>query len=111
MLEVLHQDYIRTAWAKGLKERVVIIKHSLKNALIPVVTLIGMQVRYIIGGAVLVETIFNINGMGRLVVNSVLIRDYPVVQGTILLIGIVIILVNLAVDLSYGWLDPRIRYN
>jgi peptide/nickel transport system permease protein len=111
MLEVLHQDYIRTAWSKGLKERVIIIKHSLKNALIPVVTLIGMQVRFVVGGAVLVETIFNINGMGSLVVNAVLIRDYPVVQSTILLIGIVIILVNLAVDLSYGWLDPRIRYN
>ncbi len=110
MLEVLHQDYIRTAWSKGLKEQVVIIRHSLKNALIPVVTLIGMQVRFVIGGAVLVETIFNIAGMGTLIVNSVLVRDYPVVQGTILLIGAVIILVNLAIDLSYGWLDPRIRY-
>ncbi len=111
MLEVLHQDYIRTAWSKGLKEQVVITRHSLKNALIPVMTLVGMQVRFVIGGAVLVETIFNISGMGTLIVNSVLVRDYPVVQATILLIGLVIILVNLAIDLGYGWLDPRIRYN
>ena len=110
MLEVLHQDYIRTAWSKGLSERIIIIKHALKNALIPVVTLIGMQLRYVIGGAVLVETIFAINGIGTLVVNSVINRDYPVVQGVILLIALLIILVNLVIDISYGWLDPRIRY-
>jgi peptide/nickel transport system permease protein len=110
MLEVMRQDYIRTAWSKGLRERTVILRHAIKNSLIPVVTLMGMGLAQIIGGSVLIETVFNIPGMGRMAVSGVLTHDFPVVQGVVLLIAIVIILVNLAVDLSYGWLDPRIRY-
>jgi peptide/nickel transport system permease protein len=110
MLEVMGQDYIRTAWSKGLKERSVIIRHGLRNSLIPVVTLSGMSLSYIIGGSVLIETVFNIPGMGRLAVNAVFGHDYPMVQGTIFIIAITILLVNLLVDISYGWLDPRIRY-
>jgi peptide/nickel transport system permease protein len=110
MLEVIRQDYIRTARAKGLKERVIVMRHALKNAMIPVVTLTGMTVRYLFGGAVLVETVFNIPGMGRMTVDGILSQDYPVVQGAVLIIAITILLSNLIVDLSYGWLDPRIRY-
>ncbi|MGA2670232.1 MAG: ABC transporter permease [Dehalococcoidia bacterium] len=110
MLEVTRQDYIRTAWAKGLKERVVVLKHGLKNALIPVVTLVGLQVRTLIGGAVLVETIFNIPGMGRLMVQAVLYKDFPLLQAVTLLMALIVSLANLLVDLSYGWLDPRVRY-
>ncbi len=111
MLEVVRQDYIRTAWAKGLKERTIIWRHALKNALIPVVTLTGMTVRYVFGGAVLIETVFNIPGMGRLTVDAIMSQDYPVVQGSVLIIAITVLLANLVVDLSYGWLDPRIRYD
>ncbi len=111
MLEVMRQDYIRTAWSKGLKERVVIIRHALKNGLIPIVTLSGMGLTMIIGGSVIVETVFNIPGMGRLAVASVLNQDYPYVQGIILLISAFILIINLLVDLAYGWLDPRIRYS
>ncbi len=110
MLEVMRQDYIRTAWSKGLRERVIIMRHAIKNSLIPVITLMGMGLAQIVGGSVLIETVFNIPGMGRLAVSGVLTHDFPVVQGVVLLIAIVIILVNLLVDLSYGWLDPRIRY-
>jgi peptide/nickel transport system permease protein len=110
MLEVLHQDYIRTAWSKGLRERIIIARHALKNALIPVVTLIGLGVSNIIGGSVLIESVFNIPGMGRLAVQSILNQDYPVTQSVALIIAAVVVFVNLAVDLSYGWLDPRIRY-
>jgi peptide/nickel transport system permease protein len=110
MLEVLRQDYTRTAWAKGLRERVVIIRHALKNALIPVITVSGMGITVIIGGAVIIETVFNIPGMGRLAVASVLNQDYPYIQGIILIISAAVLLVNLLVDLTYGWLDPRIRY-
>jgi peptide/nickel transport system permease protein len=110
MLEVIRQDYIRTARAKGLKERVIVMRHALKNAMIPVVTLTGMTVRYLFGGAVLVETVFNIPGMGRMTVDGIMSQDYPVVQGAVLIIAITILLSNLIVDLSYGWLDPRIRY-
>lgn len=110
MLEVMRQDYIRTAWSKGLKERGVVIKHALKNGLIPVVTLSGMSLSYIIGGSVLIETVYNIQGVGRSLVDSVFTHDYPVVQGFILFIAVVILFINLAVDISYGWLDPRIRY-
>jgi len=110
MLEVMRQDYIRTAWSKGLKERAIIMRHAIKNGLIPVITLMGMGLAHIVGGSVLIETVFNIPGMGRMVVSGVLTHDFPVVQGVVLVIAIVIILVNLAVDLSYGWLDPRIRY-
>ena len=110
MLEVIHQDYIRTAKSKGLKERVVIFKHALKNALVPVITLLGVQVRLLVGGSVLVETVFNIPGLGRMLVNSVFNKDFLVVQGGVLLIGLAVCLANLLVDISYGWLDPRVRY-
>ena len=110
MLEIVRQDYVRTARAKGLKEMVVVIRHALRNALIPVVTLTGMTVRYLFGGAVLVETVFNIPGMGRMTVDGIMAQDYPVVQGAVLVIALTVLLSNLIVDLSYGWLDPRIRY-
>lgn len=110
MLEVMRQDYIRTAWSKGLKERIIIMRHALKNGLIPIVTLAGMGLSMIIGGSVIVETVFNIPGMGRLAVTSVLNQDYPYVQGIILLVSAFILIINLLVDLAYGWLDPRIRY-
>ena len=110
MLEVIRQDYIRTAWAKGLRERIVIFRHAFKNSLIPVITLIGMGVSFIFGGSVLVETVFAIPGIGRLLVSSIFNHDYLVVQGITLIIAIAVLLINLLVDLSYGWLDPRIRY-
>jgi peptide/nickel transport system permease protein len=110
MLEVIRQDYIRTAWSKGLKERVIVMRHALKNALIPVVTLTGMTVRYLFGGAVLIETVFNIPGIGRMTVDAILSQDYPIVQGATLVTAVTILLSNLIVDLSYGWFDPRIRY-
>jgi peptide/nickel transport system permease protein len=110
MLEVTRQDYIRTAWAKGLRERVVILRHAMKNSLIPVITLVGMGVSFIFGGSVLVETVFAIPGVGRLMVNSIFNHDYLVVQGVTLVMAIAVFLVNLLVDISYGWLDPRIRY-
>jgi peptide/nickel transport system permease protein len=110
MLEVMRQDYIRTAWSKGLTERLVIMRHALKNSLIPVVTLKGMTLSHIIGGSVLIETVFSIPGMGRLAVDGIRAHDYPVVQGITLVIATVVVLANLLVDLSYGWLDPRVRY-
>ena len=109
-LEVVRQDYIRTAWAKGLEERTIILRHSLKNALIPVTTQLGLQVGIIIGGAVLIETVFSIPGMGRLMTQAVFGHDYQIVQSGVLIISAVVIVANLAVDISYGWLDPRIRY-
>jgi peptide/nickel transport system permease protein len=111
MLEVMHQDYIRTAWSKGLRERVIIIKHAMKNGLIPVVTLLGAGISQILGGSVFVETVFAVPGMGRLIVTSVTSQDYPYVQAIILILATVTLLSNLAVDLLYGWLDPRIRYD
>jgi peptide/nickel transport system permease protein len=110
ILEVVQQDYVRTAWSKGLRERTIIVKHILKNGLIPVITLIGIQVSHIIGGSVLVETVFNIPGMGRLMVEAVFSQDFAIVQGGVLVIATMVILTNLAVDISYGLLDPRIRY-
>ena len=110
MLEVLRQDYVRTAWSKGLQERVVIIRHALKNGLIPVVALKGMTLASIVGGSVLIETVFSIPGMGRLAVEALFSQDYTVVQGVMLVSGIVVLGTNLIIDLSYGWLDPRIRY-
>lgn len=110
MLEVINQDYIRTAVSKGLLRSVVIFRHALKNALIPIVTLMGLHVRILVGGSVLVETIFSIPGLGRLMVGSAINKDILVVQGSVLLIGTVVCLVNLLVDISYGWLDPRTRY-
>jgi peptide/nickel transport system permease protein len=110
VIEVMQQDYVRTAWAKGLSERVIIIRHVLKNALTPVVTLQGMQLRNIIGGSVVVETVFGIPGMGKLAVDGMLSQDYAVVQGVILVTAVVVVLSNLIVDILYGWLDPRIQY-
>jgi peptide/nickel transport system permease protein len=111
MLEVIHKDYIRTAWSKGLSERVIVMKHALKNGLMPVVTLSGMGVGTILGGSVLVEQVFNIPGMGRLAVTSVMNQDYPYVQAIALIMAISIVLSNLLVDISYGWLDPRVHYD
>jgi peptide/nickel transport system permease protein len=110
MLEVMRQDYVRTAWSKGLRERLVVTRHALKNSLIPVVTLSGLGLSIILGGSVLIETVFNIQGVGQMMVNAVFSHDYPVVQGFILFIAVAVLLVNLLVDISYGWLDPRIRY-
>ena len=110
MLEVLRQDYIRTAWAKGLRERAVITRHALKNALIPVITVIGFQMPVMIGGAVIIEQIFCLPGMGRLLVNATLGRDYTVVSGIMLILGFGMVFINLMVDLTYGFLDPRVHY-
>jgi peptide/nickel transport system permease protein len=110
MLEVMRQDYVRTAWSKGLKERAVIMRHALKNGLIPVVTLKGISLATIVGGSVLVETVFSIPGMGRLAVEALFSQDYTVVQAVILVTSVVVLAINLLVDLSYGWLDPRVRY-
>jgi peptide/nickel transport system permease protein len=110
MLETISQDFVRTAWSKGLSERRVILKHALKNSLIPVITLIGVGVGIIFGGSVLVETVFAIPGVGRLLVSSILGQDYVVVQAITLVIAITILVVNLLVDISYGWFDPRIRF-
>jgi peptide/nickel transport system permease protein len=110
MLEVIRQDYIRTAWSKGLKERVIINRHALKNSLIPVITMIGMSVSFIFGGSVLIETVFAIPGVGRLLVSSIFGQDYVVVQAITLIIAVVVLLANLVVDICYGWFDPRIRY-
>ncbi|MBO1436235.1 nickel ABC transporter permease [Meiothermus sp. CFH 77666] len=111
MLEVLSQDYIRTARAKGLTGRVVVFKHALRNALIPVVTITGLQFGGLLEGAVITETVFAWPGIGQLLVGSILARDYPVVQGAVLLIAVAFILINLVVDLLYGAIDPRIRYD
>ena len=110
MLEVLRQDYIRTAWSKGLRERVVIIRHTIKNALIPVVTLIGLQLPILVGGAVIMENIFNLPGIGRLLVNALNDRDYPMVSGVNLFFATGVVLLNLMIDLIYPYLDPRVRY-
>ena len=110
VIEVLRQDYVRTAWAKGLSERVIIIRHVLKNALMPVVTLQGMLLRTIIGGSVIIETVFVIPGMGKLVVDGMLAQDYPIVQGVVMVVALTVVTINLVVDVLYGWLDPRIQY-
>ena len=110
MLEVMRQDYVRTARAKGLRERVVVVRHALKNGLIPVVTLIGLQAPLLIGGTVVMEQIFVIPGMGLLLLEGVYERDYPVISGVFLVVGVAVLLINLLVDLSYGWLDPKVRY-
>ena len=110
MLEVLRQDYIRTAWAKGLRERVVIMRHALKNALIPVVTIVGMQLPVLIGGTVIIEQIFNMPGIGRLMVSAIGRRDYPIVSGVNLMIAAFVLFSNIVVDLTYGYLDPRVHY-
>jgi peptide/nickel transport system permease protein len=110
MLEVLRQDYIRTAWSKGLNEKVVILRHALKNVLIPVVTLIGMQLPLLVGGSVIMENIFNLPGLGRLLLIALNSRDYPVVSGINLFFGTMVLGVNLLIDLIYSYLDPRVRY-
>ena len=110
MLEVIRQDYIRTAWAKGLRERSVIYRHALKNALIPVVTILGLQVSFLIGGSVIMESIFGLPGIGRMMIEAITTRDYPVIQAMNLFVVGWVIVVNLLVDISYGYLDPRIRY-
>jgi peptide/nickel transport system permease protein len=110
MLEVVRQDYIRTAMSKGLKERIIVMRHTIKNALIPVVTTLGFQVGVIFGGSVLIETVFNIPGMGRLLTNAVFEQDYQIVQAGVLILACFVVVANLLVDISYGWFDPRIRY-
>jgi peptide/nickel transport system permease protein len=110
MLEVLRQDYIRTAWSKGLRERVVVMRHAMKNALIPVVTMIGYQLPVIVGGAVIIENIFGLPGMGRLLLDAVTNRDYSIVTAVLFVTAIVLVFINLLVDMSYGLLDPRIHY-
>lgn len=110
MLEVLRQDYIRTAWSKGLRERVVVIRHALKNALIPVVTIFGLQLPVMIGGAVIIEQIFVLPGIGRLMLEAINARDYPIVSGVMVFVATAVLLINLIVDLSYAFLDPRIHY-
>lgn len=111
VLEVVQQDYIRTAWSKGLRERVIVVRHLLKNSLIPVITLMGFAVGMIFGGSVFIETVFNITGVGRLMVQAIFAQDYVVVQACTLIFGGIVLIVNLLVDISYGWLDPRIRYD
>jgi len=110
MLDVLREDYIRTAWAKGQREWIVVFGHALTNAILPVVTVIGIEFAFMIGGLVVTETVFNLPGVARYLVDAILWRDYPVVQNLVMFIAIVVVLANLTVDLLYGWLDPRIRY-
>jgi peptide/nickel transport system permease protein len=109
MLEVLRQDYIRTAWAKGLRERRVLYRHALKNAILPVITLQGLQLGLLLSGSVIVEIVFGIPGLGRLAFDSVNQRDYTVLQGLVLLFGLIFVVTNFLVDLSYAWLDPRVK--
>lgn len=111
VLEVLRNDYVRTAHAKGVRERTVVIRHVLKNALIPVVTVLGLQIAALMGGAVIIETIFNLPGVGLLFIDSIFKRDYPVIQGLVFFLALVFVFTNLLVDLSYAALDPRIRYS
>jgi peptide/nickel transport system permease protein len=110
MLEVIRQDYVTTARAKGLRERAVIIKHALKNALIPVVTIIGLETASLLSGVILTETVFSLPGLGRLSIQSVINRDFPIIRGVVLFMALIFVLANLIVDLSYGFFDPRIRY-
>ena len=110
MLEVLRQDYIRTAWSKGLRERVVVVRHAIKNALIPVVTLIGLQLPILVGGSVIMENIFNLPGLGRLMLPALTDRDYPVISGINMFFATAVVAINLVIDLIYGYLDPRVRY-
>jgi peptide/nickel transport system permease protein len=110
MLEVLREDYIRTAWAKGQREALVVWRHALKNASLPVVTVIGIEFAFLIGGLVVTETVFNLPGVARYLVDAIQFRDYPIVQNLAMLIAVVVVLANLTVDLLYTWLDPRIKY-
>ncbi len=110
VLEVMREDYIRTAWAKGQSERAVIWRHALKNAMLPVITVIGIEFAFLIGGLVVTEQVFNLPGVARFLVQAILWRDYPMVQNLVMFIAIVVILSNLVVDMLYGWFDPRVRY-
>jgi len=110
LLEVLHQEYIVTAWAKGLREAPIVARHALRNALIPVVTIIGLQTGRLFGGAVVVETIFALPGLGRLAADSIFFRDFPSLQGVVLILAVAVFLSNLLTDVLYSYLDPRIRY-
>ena len=110
MLDVLREDYIRTAWAKGQREWIVVLGHALCNATLPVITVIGIEFAFMIGGLVVTETVFNLPGVARYLVDAILWRDYPVVQNLVMFIAIVVVIANLTVDLLYGWLDPRIRF-
>lgn len=111
VLGVTNQDFIRTAWSKGLSEKVIVLRHVMKNSLIPVITMLGITVGMVFGGSVLVENVFAIPGIGRLLVGSIFAQDYVVIQGGTLVIATIIVVVNLIVDISYGWFDPRIWYN
>jgi peptide/nickel transport system permease protein len=110
MLETLRQDYIRTAWSKGLSERIVVTRHAMKNALIPVVTMVGSGIPSLVGGAVIIEQIFNLPGMGRLMMDALQTRDYPIISAVNVIMATIVIANNLLIDLTYGWLDPRIHY-
>ena len=110
MLEVLRQDYIRTAWAKGLREPIVILRHVIKNALIPVVTLVGLQIPIIVGGSVIMEQMFAIPGLGRLMIDALFDRDYPIISGINLFFAVAVMVINLLVDVLYAYLDPRVEY-
>ncbi len=110
MLEVMRQDYVRTAWAKGLRERMVILRHALRNAVLPVITIIGLQFAYLLGGTVIMEKIFFLPGMGSALVDSIIRRDYPVIENIVVLFAFMVLAVNLVIDVLYAWLDPRIRY-
>ena len=110
VLEVMREDYIRTAWSKGLQERIVVMKHALKNAMLPVITIIGTEMAFLIGGLVVTETVFTLNGVGRFMVDAIAHRDIPVVQTLVLLIAFTFVFVNLIIDLMYAWFDPRISY-
>jgi len=111
MLEVINQDFVRTARAKGVREKFVIYKHTLKNAMIPIITIIGLEFGTLLGGAVLTETVFSINGLGRFIIQSIQFRDYPSIQGSILFVAAIFVIVNLIVDLCYGLVDPRVKYD
>ncbi len=110
LLEVLREDYIRTAWAKGQREAAVIFRHALKNAILPVITVIGIEFAFLIGGLVVTETVFNLPGVARYLVEAILGRDYPIVQNLVMFIAIIVVISNLTVDFLYAWLDPRVRY-
>src|SRR6266568_4977537 len=110
MLEVMRNDYIRTAWSKGLRERAVVWRHALKNAIIPIITVIGLQIGGLLGGAVIIESLYNLNGMGKYILEAIIRRDIFVVQSVTLLFAVSYVVANLFVDLTYAWLDPRIRY-
>jgi peptide/nickel transport system permease protein len=110
MLEVLRQDYIRTAWSKGLRERAVVIRHAVKNALIPIVTVVALQVPLVVGGSVIMESIFNLPGLGRFLLDALNTRNYPIVSGVNMFFASVVLFNNLIIDLIYPYLDPRVRY-